>query len=223
MSLPTTSIFFASKQACFCGLTATVFALLSGCASAPSGGSGEASSGLLDKALQAVGLQKPAGLEQLDKLPPLPAKPSHVPVTLRLHAGEVLNTDAAGRPLTVVTRIYKLRATDTFLQSPYEAFQADDPTNTPFAKDVVEMRELVMAPGQRLESVEPLGAEVRALAVVTLFRKPAPGRWRFAFEAKPASASGVTLGLHGCAMSVAQGQPLNTAPELLRVAGVRCQ
>lgn len=223
MNRANSSSFFASKPGRRAASAAGLWALLAGCASAPATPSAEQGTGLLDKALQAVGLQKPVAVEQLEKLPPLPTGPRYQPVTLRLHAGEVLNTDAAGRALTVVTRVYKLRATDTFLQAPYEAFQADDPTRTPFAKDVIEMRELVLAPGQRAESVEKLGPEVQALAIVTLYRQPAAGRWRFAFETKAASASGITLGLHGCAMSVSQGQPLQAAPEHLRVAGVRCQ
>lgn len=178
---------------------------------------------MLDKALQAVGLQKPPALEQLGKLSQMPPLPLHTAVTLRLHAGAVLNTDAAGRALTVVTRIYKLRAIDTFLQAPYEAFQGELNAPTPFAKDVVDVREVVLAPGQRAEGIEKLGPDSQAIAVVALYRNPAPGRWRFAFETKAAGVSGLTLGLHGCAMSVAQGQPIDTAPELLRVAGVRCQ
>lgn len=222
MSPFNSSSFFAFGSTLRIGVLSAGLGLLAACAAPPPAAPGETPAGLLDKALQAVGLQKPAGVEQLEKLPALPAKSRHLPVTLRLHAGTVLNTDGAGRALTVVTRVYKLRATDTFLQSPYEAFQTDNPTEAPFAKDVIEMRELVLAPGQRVESVEPLAPEVRALAVVTLFRNPAPGRWRFAFDTQAAQASGVTLGLHGCAMSVAQGQPLHTAPEMLRVAGVRC-
>lgn len=85
------------------------------------------------------------------------------------------------------------------------------------------MREIVLAPGKQVESIEKLGMDVGAIAVVGLFRAPQANRWRFVFDAKSAAASGVTIGLHGCAMSVAEGQPIGAAAEQLRLAGVRCQ
>jgi hypothetical protein len=33
----------------------------------------------------------------------------------------------------------------------------------------------------------------------------------------------VTLGVHGCALSVATGDPIDTPPEALRLAGVVCK
>lgn len=189
------------------------------------GGCAAVSGDTMDKTLQAIGLQKPA---VPDGIKDLPSIPTHRPVTLRLHAGAVLNTDAAGRPLATVVRIYRLKNTELFLQSPYEAFHSDTTSGAvvkppPFERDILEMREVVLAPGQQAESIEKLGMDVSAIAVVALFRSPQSNRWRFVFDAKTAAATGITLGLHACAMSVAQGQPLGVLPEALRVAGVRCQ
>lgn len=182
---------------------------------------GEQSVGMLDKALQTVGLQKPSAVDSLAQLPPLL---THNSVTLRVHAGDVLNTDSSGRSLALVARVYKLRAVDAFLQTPYEAFQGEAGRHKelPFGQDVVEVREVVLTPGQKLEGIEKLGLDAKAIAVVALFRTPAGQRWRFVFDTKSAASSGITLGVHACAMSVAQGQPLDTPPENLRLAGVRC-
>lgn len=194
-------------------LTLPLAFVATGCSST----SGEA----LDRTLQAVGLQKPAAAEQLKDLPPIPTFRS---VTLRLHAGTVLNTDTQGRSLALVARVYRLKNTEAFLRSPYESFQTETSSGQPpFAQDVIEMREVVLTPGQQWESIEKLGMDVGAIGVVGLFRAPQQNRWRFVFDAKSAAASGVTLGLHGCAMSVAQGQPVGAAAEQMRVAGVRCQ
>lgn len=202
-------------------LSLGLLALLAGCASTPPPTNGAEAVGLLDKTLQVVGLQKPPAADNLAKVPTIPLFTS---VTLRLHAGQVLNTDSSGRSLALVARVYKLRSTEAFLQAPYELFQSDASSGKelPFAKDIVEVREVVLTPGQKVEGIEKLGLDVKALAVVALFRSPAEGRWRFVFDTKAAGATGVTLGAHGCALSVAQGQPLDAAPELLRVAGVRC-
>lgn len=194
------------------GLAASLAVLtLAGCASSRE-------PGLIDKGLELVGLSKPALPEpSIKDLPQLATK-----VALRLHAGEVLNSDTAGRSLSVVARIYKLRDSAAFLQAPYEALRGDA-KDSPFSQDVVEMREAVLTPGQHYEVVETMPLQAAFIAVVVLFRAPADARWRFAFATKPAAASGITLGVHGCALSVGQGQPVGAAPEVMRVAGVRCR
>jgi len=177
--------------------------------------------GVSDRALQALGLQTPSIPEGLERAPS-GAKTTQIP--LRMHASETLNVDNRGNSLAVVTRIYKLRTTDAFMQSPYELFQSDtNSKDSAFSKDLIESRELIITPGQKIDSVEKLPEDAVAIGVVVLFRTPAPQRWKFVFEKRAASASGITLGLHGCAISVAQGQPLMSTPEQLRVAGVKCE
>lgn len=88
--------------------------------------------------------------------------------------------------------------------------------------DVIEAREISLVPGEKYEVTEALGSEVVYLGVVVLFRFPAERRWRFVFDSYSAATTGITLGLHGCAVSVAAGHPLEVAPEFMRVAGVRC-
>jgi type VI secretion system protein VasD len=199
-------------KACLGGLLALT---LSGCST--QGG------GAVGKALEIVGLKTPPVVEQLPKeLPQMPRK-----LPLRLHAGEQLNTDTTGRSLAVVARIYKLRAIDAFMQAPYDAFASASPDrNETWRRDVVEMREVVMAPGQRHEVIETLAPGTSHVAVVALFRAPAEQRWRFVFDANGAStsaASGITVGLHACAMSVAEGPVIDAALETQRLAGVRCK
>ncbi len=175
----------------------------------------------VDQVLQLVGLKPPPPPQTLQNLPLPPAAIARQ-VTLRLHAGEVLNTDPHGRSLSVVARVYKLRASAAFQQAPYESLAAPNPDRAaPWAAEVVEMRELTLVPGQRHEVVETLPPEAARLAVVTLFRAPADERWRFVFDGR--AAGGITLGLHGCAMSVAEGAVVDAAPETLRLAGVRCR
>jgi type VI secretion system protein VasD len=139
-----------------------------------------------------------------------------------VHAGEQLNTDPQKRSLSIVVRIYKLRAANAFLAAPYKAFGSADAEKLAFGGDLLDVRELVLTPGQKHEVVETMPLESSHLAVVALFRAPAEGRWRFAFKTKEAEKSGVTLGLHGCAMSVAAGTPDDAQPETLRLAGVNC-
>jgi type VI secretion system protein VasD len=178
---------------------------------------------MLDKALDLVGLQtKPAvpemSPEMLANLPKLAKK-----VTLRIHAGEVLNVDSSGRSLALVAKLYKLKDAEPFLQAPYETFK-DGPVAKPIAVEgVLEVREIVLTPGQKYEVVESMPADATYLAIVGLFRAPDDRRWRFVFDARAAAKSGITIGAHGCAFSVSEGQPVNASPESLRLAGVRCR
>lgn len=182
---------------------------------------GCASGGMLDKGMELVGLKKPelpAGLEtELQKIE-LQRK-----VTLRIHAGQLLNTDTAGRPLSLVARVYKLRSTSQFNQATYSMFTAAGNDKSSFADDVISMQEIVLTPGQKYEVVETLPTSTSHLAVVALFRAPDSQRWRFVFETRAAAKTGITLGAHACAMSVSQGEPLGVQADTLRLAGVQCR
>ena len=191
--------------------------------------SGCASGGLVDKTLELVGL-KPAvdaaapvvdgAMAAKDELAKVPTKRE---VTLRLHAGQILNTDASGRALSVVTRIYKLKSSAQFAQATYPMFASSDVAVPAFAADVVSMDEVVLKPGQKYEVVETLPLEATYIGVVALFRAPDPQRWRFVFDARSAAKPGITMGAHGCAMSVTEGEPLGASPDALRLAGVQCR
>ncbi|MCY7315833.1 MAG: type VI secretion system lipoprotein TssJ [Rubrivivax sp.] len=185
---------------------------MSGCASTSGG------DGIVGKTMEMLGLKVPQTPEEAQALVPVPRT-----VTLRVHAGDQLNTDGQMRSLSVVMRIYKLRRIDAFLAAPYTAFGDPAAEKQAFGDDVVDAREVVMRPGQRHEVLETMPVDAAYIAVATLFRAPADGRWRFAFDAKQAAKTGITLGLHGCAISVAAGAAERAPPEVLRLAGVQCR
>lgn len=201
----------------------TVVLVIAGCAS----------DGIAAKTLEAVGLKKPempamempaAGPN--GELPTLngaaAARGTQRQVAMRIHAGNVLNTDSSGRSLAVVVRIYNLRGTTEFTQATYAMFAAGT-SEKPFTdSDVINSKEIVLTPGQKYEMLEGLPAETTHVAVVALFRAPDSQRWRFVFNAKQAQQTGVTLGVHGCAMSVSIGEPIGVQSDALRLAGVTC-
>jgi type VI secretion system protein VasD len=194
----------------FAGVLATASAVfLTGCATPADGPVG--------KTLEFLGLKAPQSVDEVKTLVPQQRK-----ITLRVHAGDQLNTDPQMRSLSVVVRVYKLRRPEAFLAAPYNSFGDAEAEKTALGSDLVEVREIVMRPGQRYEVVESMPLDAGYLAVAALFRAPAEGRWRFAFDSKRAEAQGLTLGLHGCAISVATGAPEKTPPDMLRLAGVKC-
>lgn len=196
---------------------------------------GCASDGIAGKTLEMIGLKKPemppmelptgagAGGELPSLNGQLPRAPAQRRVAVRIHAGEVLNTDASGRSLAIVVRIYGLRGTTQFTQATYAMFAAGT-SEKPFSNgDVVSSQEVVLVPGQKYEMLEGLPNDATHIAVVALFRSPDSQRWRFVFDARAAAQTGITLGVHGCAMSVAVGQPVGAQSDALRVAGVQCR
>lgn len=144
-------------------------------------------------------------------------------VVIRLHAGDLLNTDTNGRSLPVVARIYELSDKDAFMRAPAATFNMDRRQwPAELAGDVLGVKEVVLTPGQHFGATETLPEGTRYVGVVALFRAPAPGRWRHVFDAQAAAQGELTLGVHACALSVASGQALDAPLEMTRLAGVQC-
>jgi type VI secretion system protein VasD len=171
---------------------------------------------LAGSALEAVGLKKPA--------PPPPPESQQPPrnVALRLHAAKRLNVNARGDALALLVRVYKLRQRAAFEQAPYAAFQSPQGERDAFGADLVEAKEFTLVPGQQLEISEKMAREAAFLGVVALFHTPARAGWRLGFAAADAEKSGVTVGLHACAMSVGLGAAAIGVPDK-PLALVRCQ
>ncbi|MBB5610133.1 MULTISPECIES: type VI secretion system lipoprotein TssJ [unclassified Janthinobacterium] len=171
--------------------------LLAGCA-------GGAIGSLASTALQMAGISKPPPPPEL----PDAQKPPRT-VSIRLHAGQRLNTDPQGRPLALVARIYKLRQKSTFEQAPYDSFLDAEKEKQVLGADLMEVKEVLLVPGQRYEVQEKVSKEAYFIGVVALFRAPAPQRWRATFGAAEAERSGITVGLHACAISTDGGAALS--------------
>lgn len=158
---------------------------------------GCAASSLASAALDIIGVHKAPELPDAQK----PARS----VSIRLHASDNLNTDSSGHPLALVARIYKLRQSATFQQVAYEGFLNARTERELLGNDLLEVKEVLLVPGQRYEVVEKVSREAYFIGVVALFRAPAEQRWRLAFAADDAEKKGITVGLHACALSVGSG------------------
>lgn len=178
-------------------------ALLAGCAGSP-----------IDGALQAAGLRKSVPLPEAQQPPRR--------VAVHLHAAPRLNVDARGRPLALLVRVYQLRQADAFERAPQAAFLSAEAERAQLGADLVAVRELTLVPGQRLELVETMPRDAGLLGVVALFHAPAAQGWRLAFAAPEGERSGVTVGLHACALSVGTGAPALGA-KAKPLSLVRCQ
>ena len=143
-------------------------------------------------------------------------------VPIRLHAASALNVDAGGRPLAVVARIYKLRQEAAFQGATYDTFLNPQKEKDALGADLIDVKEVMLVPGQRYEAIEKFGRDAYFVGVVALFHSPAPQRWRLAYSAADAAVGGITVGVHGCALSSGAGaKALGASANLL--SPVRCQ
>lgn len=144
-------------------------------------------------------------------------------VPLGIFAGAGLNTDAQGRSNAVVVKVYRLRNNATFLGAPYEALLDGAREKATLGQDLLDVRELTLVPGQKLEFKEKLPADTGYLAVAALFRTPAAERWRYTFPVDAVNVKGVIVGVHGCALTVSQGSVAGSrVNDVNSLSGVRC-
>lgn len=129
------------------------------------------------------------------------AEPPPRQAALRLHAAPGLNQGAQGQPLALLTRIYKLRQLTAFERASFDALL----NGADLGRDLIEMREVTLVPGQRYEATEKLEREVAYIGVVGLFRAPGRQQWRLTFTAQDAERAGITVGLHDCTLSAGSG------------------
>jgi type VI secretion system protein VasD len=191
---------------------------LIGCETAGKLGTGLGNMG--DKALETIGFKKP----EVPQMPELPesAKPARR-LKLRLAASDSLNVDSAGRSLSLVVRIYKLRSPAAFLNAPYETFGNSAKEKEVLADEVIESREIVLLPGQQQQINERWAREATHVGVVAMFRAPAPQRWRYAFELETFQLDdGFVLGAHACGLSVASGEPVGVASAAMKLNNSAC-
>lgn len=152
----------------------------------------------------------------------LPKAPKTIKV--RLEAARDLNADEAGQGLSAIVRLYKLKDRNAFMSAQLGAFGNPEKEKQAFGSDLMEMRELTLSPGQTLELSEKMTGEMAYLGVATLFRSPDPKRWRFAFATAEAEPSGITLGLHSCAMTATSAAPSGMdLHEAALLSSVKCK
>jgi type VI secretion system protein VasD len=184
--------------------------LLAACTTAVQVASGK----VAELALSAIGIKTPESANA-------PRPPKVIP--LRLEAAKDMNAGDDGQGLSTVLRLYKLKDQTNFLATPYSAFGNPEKEKQTIGADLLEVREMTLSPGQVLDLKEKMVTEATYLGVVALFRSPAAQRWRFAYATSDVE-SGVTIGVHACAMTSTNAAPSGmTVAETALLSPVRCK
>jgi type VI secretion system protein VasD len=152
-----------------------------------------------DVALEKAGIKKPTTPQV-----PESQQPPRV-ISIRLYAGDNLNADSAGRPLALLVKIYKLKSAVAFQQAGFDTMLSPVKEKEALGQDLIEVREIMLIPGQRLQWEEKVSREAGVLGIVALYRAPSSQRWKLAFNASQVEKTGITVGFHACAMSVTSG------------------
>lgn len=144
----------------------------------------------LDKTLQAVGIKETP-----------PAGPPTIPI--QLFAGTNLNATNAGKPISVVVKVYQLRNTQRFDAASPNSFLDQATESSALGQDLISVNEVVMKPGERKDFGEKLSDGARFIGIVALFWAPAKDRWRLLFDAgrNEVSKEGIKVGIHACALT----------------------
>lgn len=127
-------------------------------------------------------------------------------VAIRLHASSNLNAGEGRQPYALAIRIYKLRQPAAFQRMNFDSFLNQHSEREMLGDDLLEVREVMLIPGQHYEVTEKVTREASFIGVVALFRAPSANRWRTVIAADDAEKNGITIGLHACVIST--GEPM---------------
>lgn len=143
--------------------------------------------------LQAIGLDKQ------------PGRPTSYALPLRIFTAGNLNAARGDQGLALVLKVYHLRSPEQFEQAPFNDFLDSHAIRDDLGDSLIDSRQMMLLPGQHYVSTEHLPPAATYVGFVALFRGPAAHRWRFVYSVPKSTASGITLGVHACALSSTAG------------------
>jgi len=200
-----------SSKMSACWLPLCLVALLSGCA----GASGVQMAGT------AIGvILEASGVLKRDSDPSRRFKE----LSVRLVAGNELNTTADGISMSMVAKVYVLRSAERLASLTYEQISTAESDKLLFGEDLVSVRELVLIPNKAHDIKLSVPGDATTIAVVGLYRAPYANRWRVAFDAQKSLSSGIVVGAHACALSASAGTLLSqiSPDSTFSLVGVSC-
>lgn len=145
-------------------------------------------------------------------------------MNVRLYAGDQLNLSSSGKPLSLVAKIYVLRANEKFKGMTYPQITSGEQEREALGEELISVREIVLLPGKSYDITLKVPGDATTIGVVGMFRAPYQTRWKLAFDNKLSFDNGITIGAHACAFSASKGALVaDISPETVRsLVGVQC-
>ncbi len=116
-------------------------------------------------------------------------------VLLTADGGNQLNPDEAGKPLSVVLRVYQLSAIERF-----ESIDADNLWDDPkkaLGDTLIDNREIILLPGMGQKNQWPLNKAAAYVGIAAFFRSDENSHWKVAFDANTLRKDGIWFSSDG--------------------------
>lgn len=145
-------------------------------------------------------------------------------LSIRIFAGEQLNTTNNGQALSLVVKIYLLRSPERLRTLTYPQITTTDSEKEGLGEDLLAVREVTVIPGKSYDLQVKVPGEASTIGIVGMFRAPYAARWKLAFDAKQSFKTGITVGAHACALTASQGGLLSeiSPASVQSLVGVQC-
>ncbi|HLO63653.1 MAG TPA: type VI secretion system lipoprotein TssJ [Azonexus sp.] len=145
-------------------------------------------------------------------------------MSIRIFAGDQLNLASSGKPLSLVTKLYVLRANEKFKAMTYPQITSAEAEKEALGEELVSVREIVLLPGKSYDINLKVPGDATTIGIVGMFRLPYQGRWKLAFDNKLSFDNGITIGAHACSFNASKGSLVaEISPETVRsLVGVQC-
>ena len=138
---------------------------------------------------------------------------------IRADANTIMNRDIAGKPLSVVVRLYQLKQEKDFNLLTFDLATSSRTDAELFGDSLIQRSELLMVPGTTHISTQTLLPETKYLGVVAFFRKPDAHYWRYLISADQVRAKGLSFHALDCYLRIRDtpsvqipGQPVDAKP-----------
>lgn len=143
---------------------------------------------------------------------------------VKVFSRNTLNAADSGESLSLVLKIYLLKAKDRFASAPYDTFSQDQEKDY-LSDDLISTREVIVLPEKTTEIELKVPPDAAAIGAVALFRKPAAERWKLVFDANKSFKEGISIGAHACALTTPTESaiPSKADQNLQSLVGVRCR
>jgi type VI secretion system protein VasD len=98
------------------------------------------------------------------------------PYRIEFQAARDVNGDSRQRPSPVLVKVYALRSTTGFKSADFFALQSQ--AEAVLGKDLVEIEQMVLAPGESRSIKNPGNPDVTAIGIVAEYRLLEKNKWR---------------------------------------------
>lgn len=145
-------------------------------------------------------------------------------LSVKIFGGEQLNTTSSGKSLSLVMKVYILRAPERLKTLTYPQIATAEGEKEALGDELVSVREITVIPGKSYDLTLKVPGDATTIGIVGMFRAPYSQRWKLGFDAKQSFDSGIIVGAHACALTASKGALItDISPSSVQsLVGVQC-